>query len=86
MTSDRDLGPATVELSPAAHRVAAMAASEADMPLARWVARAILGAAAEQAGLEPQAAAPRHEPEPVEATLRRLEEKLDRVLAGHAQG
>lgn len=92
MTSDDDLGPATVQLSPAAHRVAAIAAGEADMPLANWVALAILGTAADQAGLgqQPAAAAARQwetadagpvEAGPVEAALRRLEEKLDRALA-----
>jgi len=91
LTSDHDIGPATVQLSAAAHRVAAVAAGEADIPLANWIALAILGTAAEQAGVGPQpasplAAAPPPEPEPVEAALRRLEAKLDRALAGQAAG
>lgn len=87
MNSDDDLGPATVQLSPAAHRVAAIAAGEADMPLANWVALAILGTAADQAGLRQHARQPEPveagpvEAGPVEAALRRLEEKLDRALA-----
>jgi hypothetical protein len=91
LTSDHDLGPTTVQLSAAAHRVAAIAAGEADIPLSNWIALAIMGTAAEQAGVGPQAiaqpvAGPPPEPEPVEAALRRLEAKLDRALAAQPPG
>ncbi|MGF1623237.1 MAG: hypothetical protein ACFCVH_00025 [Alphaproteobacteria bacterium] len=82
-------------MSASAHRVAALAAAEADLPIASWLALAILGTAAEQAGVP---AAPDRgsragpardpaapvEPEPVQETLRRLEAKLDRVLGSPA--
>jgi len=85
LTSEQDTGqgPGPVQLSAAAHRVAAIAAAEAGLPVANWIALAILGTAADQAGLASQAVpqAVPAEPDPVQTTLRRLEAKLDRALA-----
>lgn len=85
-SSDRTDPPiAAVEISEIARATAQMAANEAGMTLANWVALAILGAAAEQAGLAAQtpAAAPDDD---LQTVLKRLEAKLDQALATRSDG
>lgn len=74
----------SVEISEAARRTAEMAAREAGMPLANWLALAILGAAADQAGLGTSGENPPHSSSDIHATLDRLEAKLDQALASHS--
>lgn len=87
MNSNRATGvdqPAA-QLSIPALRVASIAARQAEMPLNDWIALAILGTAADQAGLSADAehlAEP--EAESVHGILSRLEAKLDKALAPSA--
>ncbi|MEZ5666188.1 MAG: hypothetical protein R3F55_01895 [Alphaproteobacteria bacterium] len=70
-----------IELGEEALRAARIAAHQAGMPVAQWIAVAILSAAAEQAGLVAAA------DDGVAAAVARMEAKLDRALGqGYDRG
>ena len=75
-----------VRVGAEALRVATIAAGQIGMPTADWIAMAVLSAAAEQAGVAPEAEmkAPPDEadaPADISEALARLEAKLDAALA-----
>lgn len=74
----------SVEISEAARTTAELAARDAGMSLSNWLALAILGAAADQAGLGSSGETPLHPNSDIHAALDRLEAKLDQALASRS--